>query len=392
MEKGSSSTTWLGWANVNLGGCLIKNLGAPVETNDAVRLPVRRNDLEYLTVDIPFVYLMAIGKVAPASDAYEFLLTTDSFADRSIESIVGWPAIATLQVARYIDSDNYYFNRVDTTAVTADHKLYKIVAGTWTELGYEAIDLYENNYGPFKLRCIGTTIESYRWDLVTPKISVTDVELASGLFGGLTIHPRGNRDSGFHPFTAYLRGSPQTSQPKVIAYFEVPVIGKGTEKDPYRVQMPEELTPDRKRNLLALSHSSLIPCDRATGKPLHGTAFVRIFEQPDRDSALRDIATCLDALRAMSGVTELTLDDAKLLAKRLDDRLRDGEIEYMLNPTEPNELWALSDFYERAVIDLKRIDPTKISGFDMLMEGYAKRSEEIGRTDLADKFRALRRR
>jgi len=391
-EKASPSTIWLGWADASLGGRLIKNLGAPVEPNDAVRFPVRRIDLEYPTVDVLLVYLLCINKIQVNT---EILMTVYSFADRGIQSAVGWTTVIfSPQQARFIDIYNYYWNQIYQPATTSDHRLLKYVTGVSTLLGYEAVDLATEGYTLFKLRCIGTTIESYRVDMVTPKISVTDVDIASGRFRAFMEFPVGATNYGCNPFTAFLTASSSTS-PKTIAYFEASIIGKGTEEDPYRPQMPEKIIEDPKlgkRNLLALSYSSLIPIDRATGKPLHGTCLIRIFEQPDRDSALQDIPSSITALKAMTGVRELTLDDAKLLAERLDDRLRDGEIEYMFNPTLANELWSLSDFYEREVIDLKRIDPTKIPDFDMLMDEYAKRSGEIGRTDLADKFRALKRR
>jgi len=97
-------------------------------------------------------------------------------------------------------------------------------------------------------------------------------------------------------------------------------------------------------------------------------------------------------LKALRGVEELSLDKAKLRAKQLDDRLRKGEIEYMFNPTQPNELAMLADFYEREVVDERRIDPTKIPDFDMLMNRYSKRAERLGLTTLEARFKILKRR
>jgi len=367
-------------------------IGEYIAKTDRADQLVSRAMMEYPTIDVSLVYLMSIGKIqnfwGRAGWQGLFHVTVDPFTDKAVEGVGG--NFANL-VGRFQDIYNYYCVDLYTPRATEDFHIVLVSAGTGTDLAVEGVDLEDRPY-KLKLGIVGTTLYGYREDMTTPVISATDTTFASGYYG-----PRESSESwGMHlsVFSGILR-APSTPRPKPIAYFEVPIIGTGKPDDLFRAKMPEEIIDDPvlgRRNLLALSHSSLIPIDRRTGKPIHGTALVRIFEQPDRDPALRDIPTCLDALRAITGVTELAIDNAKLLAKQLDDRLRDGEIKYMFNPTPENELWSLLDFYEREVINLKRIDPTKIPDFDLLMDRYAERSKKIGRTDLADKFRALKRR
>jgi len=315
-------------------GYIIKNLGAPVDPNDAVRLPVKRNNLEYVTVDVTFQYLQAINKIdfigrIFGDVRFPIVGTIDEFADKALEALRGdysWIH------GRFVDDNNFYGIVFFTPAATEDLLLRKAIAGTYVTLGTEAVDLGVNDIYNFKFSCSGTTLEAYREDMVTPKISATDTDLASGKWGLLL-----RNDKPENPLYHVWLRAPSSPSPQPVAYFDVPLVGTGTLENPFRPQLPYEEFTDPvlgKRNLLTLSHSSLIPVDRATGNPLHGTALVRIFEQPDRDPTLRDIPTCLDALRAMPGVVELTRDDALRRARALDDKLHLFDLVRVPKPTK----------------------------------------------------------
>jgi hypothetical protein len=317
-----------------------------------------------------------------------------------------------------------YTNEIFIGATTADHRLLIVsTAKSVTILGSEAVDL--NSFCPYtlKLRCSGSTIESYRSGATTPQISVTDTTFALGYWGvgyyytGYTVYVAGKEIS----ILTAKKASASMPPPKPIAFFEVPVEGDGTLENPFRPSMPNELfefeTPNKRLfnslkakgfseeeifklygltadfvgNRLALSYGALIPTNKATGKPIHGTALIRVFPQPDRGLNLHPISKCLDALRVMKGVSELKPEDAKRFAKSLDDRLREGELEFMVNPTEENELHSLADFYEREVVDEKRVKPEEVQDFDKTLEAYMEKSEKIGRKDLAERFRAVKR-
>ena len=180
---------------------------------------------------------------------------------------------------------------------------------------------------------------------------------------------------------------PLSPTPKPAAFFEVPVVGSGTLEDPFRAQMPEEVVVDWslnptakkkydvlkakgftdeeiailvpevlsvRKNLLALTHSSLIKTDRATGKPVDYVAIVRVFDQPDRGPALRPISKCLNALRAMPGVKELTRDEAIKRAKQIDPDLTDVDL-LPISPSSPDFKAVLRDYIaHREALGVKR--------------------------------------
>jgi len=299
---------------------------------------VTRAKLEYPTVDVSLAYLQMAGRAETGFEVgggWEQLFTTEFFADKAIEfSTISIPDIASwILMARFIDFDNHYRVAYAVGLATKDFVLTKEVAGVVTNLAFESVDLTAWARSRCKLSCLGTTISAYRDDLTTPVLSVTDVDLASGRFGG-SAWERGRIYSSFHQL--FLR-APSSPPRKTLAYFEVPITGTGIDEDPFRPQMPEELTTHPKlgtRNLLALPHASLIPTDPTTGKPIHGTALVRIFEQPDRDPTLRPIPACLGVLRRMEGVVELTRDDALRRAREMDDRLHLFDLISIPEPTE----------------------------------------------------------
>lgn len=351
---------------------------------------VTRANLEYPTVDVSFSYLAAIEKLAFGN--YEgilrqALLTSDSFADKALEN---WGfGDQSLLVARWINKDNQYLIWQDSGALTLDFRMGVFLAAAITFLASEAIDLTADDGFLLKLKCTGSTIEAFRTDMVTPKISVTDTTHASGRFGvtwgrHLSFNPA-------QPMFAHLRGSPITPR-KAISSFEVPIIGSGTQVDPYRAKMPEEIVTDPvfgAVNRLALSHSSLIPVSGVTGRPLNTTALVRVFDQPDRQPHLKPITDSLTALRA--GGTELTPARARGRAKALDPKLGAGEIENMFDPTPENELSALCDFYEREVFVDRRVNPMEIPDFNSILAKYEERAEKVGRADLWARLETVRR-
>jgi len=336
--------------NLDFGGYRGINVGTPVNPNDISRKTeldshniseaihglvtgeylaktsrsdqlVSRDMMEYPLTDVNFSYLAIIGKLAYSPIEIANLALQEVLTDKAIESIQRVVSWATVIYGRLTDLNNWYRTCYNTGFATADFFIQKKTAGTPAILASEAVDLATNDWYRTKCSISGTLIEGYRVDMVTPKVSVTDTDHASGYFGIGYFTGDGVLLSKL-PET-FLR-SPSSEPPRVLAYFEVPIIGTGTNEDPFRPQMPEELTTHPElgvRNLLAMSHASLIPTDPTTGKPIHGTALVRIFEQPDRDPTLRDIPTCLGALRAMTGVVELTRDDALRRARELDDKL-----------------------------------------------------------------------
>jgi len=383
-------------------GHVIKNLGAPVDAGDAVRLPVLRANMEYPLTDVCMVYLEALGKstyLEPTWYLKGVSVVVDAFTDKAVEAVMGGSYSALL--LRMQNSQNGYAQYIDCTQTASDYRTYKIAAGAYTVIAYEAVDLAEDYQYLCKASALGSTLTVYRDDLTTAKYSVTDTAYASGKFGYRPFTTY--RTCFVYPSTAYLR-APSSPSPPPLAYFEAPVVGSGTPEDPFRVEVPKEvawewsLNPGAKKkydllklkgftdeeivtlfpevlsckvNRLALTHSCLIKTDKATGKPVEYTAIVRVFEQPDRQAHLRPMLDGITALRGTVGVRELTRDEAIKRAKQIDPDLTDVDL-VRTSPTDPNFKTILKDYIRhREALGVKRdlID-------DKLMERYL--AEEKG--------------
>jgi hypothetical protein len=278
----------------------------------------------------------------------------DTYADLALKSYIALTGTYAAHpiCGRMSNYQNFYAQTIYGVATTADHIIRKMVAGTLTNIVTEAVDLVTTNIRSLKFSCLGTTLKAYRADLTTPKLTATDTSFASGYFGIQALDASYNRLISPEGFLFAKKEAASSSSPQPLAYFEVPIIGDGSLDNPFRAQMPEYIVEDNilgKRNLLAVSHSALIPTDAKTGKPIHGTALIRIFEQPERDSRLYPISKCLDALRAISGVSELARGKAIKRAKQMDDKLCDFDLT-ITSPTKQQ----ISDYvaWRRSVFNI----------------------------------------
>lgn len=264
--------------------------------------------------------------------------------------------------ARFRDMSNNYAAGFDTPATAGDFYALRVVAGTATRLGTEAVDLSASMLYHVKVETIGTTIRVYRDDMATPKITATDTSIARGYFG-LAFYPYYNFGYATIHFLLELTHCklypPSSPAPKPIAYFQVPIVGSGAPYDPFRPTMPEELAPlpeelvpiegrellrtvasvERLRELglatnrAALTHSSLIPTD-TSGRPKEYIAIVKVFDQPYRQPHLRPIPDAIAALSSMPGVRRLTREEAIKLALKMDDKLTIYDLEAFPKPTK----------------------------------------------------------
>jgi hypothetical protein len=365
--KIDTSKDWLGY--------LIKNLGVPVDVGDALRkgtrltmaempdgtlnlplvgqgagvnpayTPLPRAGLEYPTVDVTFAYLACIGKLVygDLGVSNSGLFTSDSFADKALKLLT--TGQHTKVMGRWVDANNMYEQEMFTPATTADHKLEKCVAGTWTTLATEAVDITDYYVNGLAISCSSTTLKAFRNDFTTARLTVTDSSFSSGKFGYKIA--QGDKPSAVDPLSVELK-APMSAVRKTLGYYEVPIIGSGTETDPYRAQLPENLEAvitaeldgydDALRNAIkanrgglvnriAVSHASLIPTDPVTGKPFNPTCIIRIYEQPDRQPHLWRIAEALDKIESIPAVKKLDIVQAKRRVKELDKRLTDKDLE-----------------------------------------------------------------
>ena len=366
------------------GGRVIKNLGAPAAAGDAIRLSELSAHRTAAVIDHPDLSIttakladasVTTAKIAASAVTIDKLYRTTDYIPMSVLVFLGGVTFAgAIGNVRIIESvpradalvgmwwgdqmriqirfdtpagGNGYIVAHEYAAAAADHQLLKVTAGSWTIIATEAVDLSGNFWTLGEM--VGSTLKSFRLASIptTPtlnpaaNLSATDTSYASGHYGaGYNAYPltgvANPNPWSLTPSTfaaimnSFISTRVMSPAPKPIAYFEVPVVGSGTPDDPFRAQMHEEIvfepTLKKNTNRLALTHSALIKSDPATGKPVEYRAIVRIFDQPDRQPHLRDIATAINALRAMKGVRELTREEAIREAKRLDDKLTDVDL------------------------------------------------------------------
>jgi len=207
---------------------------------------VTRAKLEYPTEDVTLTYLAAINKIRhfPHSSTWpggHEVLTYDSFTDKAVEIQLRDQSCA---VGRGDGVDDEYVIDLDSGKSTEDFFMYKVVSGTQTTLASESIDIGTNHIYLCKLSISGSTIKGYRDDMTTEKISATDTDLTSGYFGF-------RFKSDYHALSGldtFLR-APSSPLPKPLAVIEVEVTGKGTEEDPIRPQLPQDLRDPKELGL-----------------------------------------------------------------------------------------------------------------------------------------------
>jgi len=175
-------------------------------------------------------------------------------------------------------------------------------------------------------------------------------------------------------FSQIIR-DPASEVPKPVAYFEMPVVGSGklpkdelgdprpvsiwdseeiqAQVDPFRVELPQQVVerpvsiprllvrrvavlkkkgwtteeikafmpeafPVERINRLAITYSAHIPSDK-NGKPLHGTAIVRVYHSSSPE--LRSLEERIKAISQMPRCRKLSREEAIRLAMERDDKL-----------------------------------------------------------------------
>jgi len=179
---------------------------------------IPRTKLEYPTEDVSFAYLLAIDKAydEKTTSSSAGHVTSDSFADKAVTAWVGSRYQYMGLVGRFTDFENRYWQYLYYNASTKDHNVSVISGGTETVLGYEAVDIEKQPY-LLLFSISGSTLKSYRDDLTTPKISVTDTTFASGKFGVETCKPFAET----HISTIGRLLAPSSSLPRSLAIIEM---------------------------------------------------------------------------------------------------------------------------------------------------------------------------
>ncbi len=200
-------------------------------------LPITRADLEYPTENVNLAYLTIIGKTTywrEPNVARLGVVTTDSFTDKAVK--VALKDYGSL-LCRFQDYNNFYHNSLESVQTTQDTRVYVRSGGTFTLLGYEAVDINADSAHLCKAEVVGSTINFYREDMTTPKVSVTDTTFSSGAYGSYfaTTKP----GDVLHYSVELL--APTSPLPQPARIFETDVIGSGKENDPFRPNLLRDL-------------------------------------------------------------------------------------------------------------------------------------------------------
>jgi len=241
-----------------------------------------------------------------------------SYLNKGVEAFLSGLAWV---VGRSQGAGNHYITQLYNPATTADFRLCKVVTDVITVLASEAVDVGTARYYKIKLEVVNSDLKGYREDMTTPKVTTTDTTFTTeGKWG---VGDYGEYRSEFLKLSGIgtcKLVTPLSPSPKVLRYYEVPIIGEGTFDNPFRPQLSEEIIDHPifgKVNRLAISWGGIIPSDRKTGKPKEYTALIQVFEQPVRQDYLHPIPRCLEALEAISGVKRLRKDAFERGKKKL---------------------------------------------------------------------------
>lgn len=205
-------------------------------------------------------------------------------------------------------TETTYFNNIGPAATNSDHTVYKIVNGTTTLLGTEAVDLVAGGHYPLKLSCSGTTIKGYRGDFSShdvdaiAKLTVTDSAISSGKYGVDNLYRMYINATGANAYLAALgftaKLMPAGSPSRVpVSYHEVDIIGSGTKQDPFRADVKH-----------GLDYSAVIKTG-SDGKPTNYTAIVRVFngdlqeKRIEKDAAIKRAKQLDDLLQDWDFIT-----------------------------------------------------------------------------------------
>jgi len=231
-----------------------------VDTAKIADRAVTRAKLEYPTVDVPMLYLFAIGKAfldLMDGNRFTFIITTDSFTDKQI---AGGQLMKAAESTYYegfyarCQADpraNAYLTRIDTSTAANDVVLDKAVGGTITNLGTQAVNLSDDTCYIYGISTSGSSIKTIRysrWSVSagspsfgtpTTAISATDTTFASGTFAARAsnLGGPGETAAGLH---AFLR-APASPGPQALAIIEVEAAGDGSPESPFRPSLSRDL-------------------------------------------------------------------------------------------------------------------------------------------------------
>ena len=204
---------------------------------------ITRAKLEYPTtnVNLPFISsvdrLLLVTRKATSNIHY---LAPIVLADAMI---IDLPEYTTADITgRLQDAPNQYFALHDPPQATKDLRLFRTLAGTETEIAFQAVDIGESQV--FGISCSGSSIRAHRW---VARPQVVDPASLPAPTGTATATDT-NFTSGYFGVGAYVMDTggarllpPATPLPPALAVLEVEVEGSGAPEDPYRPSLSSNL-------------------------------------------------------------------------------------------------------------------------------------------------------
>jgi len=370
----------------------VKIADGAVTTSKIADRNVTRTKLEYPTEDVPLAYLVAIGKADSISNFFpgqKWVMTIDDFTDKAIEYSGSGDDFGNF--ARYIDSDNYYHDYIDVDMATKDHVIRKKVGGTGTDLASESVDLSAGLHH-LRLDVVGSTLKSTRDFATDPQLSATDTDLTSGKIGSRLA--RNTTLIATSPDCMFLR-APASVVPKTIAIVEFDIIGTGSDIDPIRPNFVQNI--QNGKDLYSITWGAFdFAHDKSPtvrqGLRKASPYFVVLIKGGNfytgMDAVIKQIEYVKSKRLYYRAITDTSRDFAKKIRDELKQRGHDfiagvDDMWYQLNGSADIEPLAVADFYYGNVIELGRLDLSKIVDADRVLKMWMDRllksrvSEEI---------------
>jgi len=379
-------------------------------------------------IENSFVYLALTGKVVYGfttnvpygASSGGFLLTRDILVDRSVIALLGGSYPYSC-VGRYADSNNLYMFSADPF----DQILCKRSNGNWVKFSKQRnyMDVYTELSLPFALSISGSTIKGLWWipkedgtidpldvnwlrNNIYMSIVVTDTDIVSGRFGFDT----GDDYAIINSLSVYLL-EPLSSHKPAIAVIETGVVKdddnvvradllhdyvvpKEHEKLYNKLKSMgfddseiERFYRIRKVDRLAFNYGSI---DYKGGS----TMFLAVYGG-DKDVVDKQI----DYVRKKNMFVDFIKQDIgyiKDLYRRIrlenkDMMITENELAYQLLGYEELEVDAVADFYQREVVDLKRLNPATVSDFYRTVGLWIDRAKRYNRSSaLSTLYRVAR--
>lgn len=331
---------------------------------------VKHYVVEDPTIDISLGALSFWNKTEWGSLTSEVLQTTDNFTDKAGEFHFLTPSTGGINCVylRRTDDANFYANNSCPNLSAQDHQIIKRVGGVLTVLAIEAVDVTAGNLSRYKLSVSGSTLKSFRDDMITPRLTVTDTSFTSGKVGFSVVNMNDKKMQAY-PSSCFLR-APASPPSRIVAVAQVEVEGKGTEEDRVRPIVPQGYTWG------AYNYN--------------GEKEMIILIQDDRKHTYNDVKKEWSSLSSYLTPVPKTISDCRKLYKEIK-MLSEEELIFRLlgDKDESLEIKGVLKFYERELIQNNKMKDVKTDELYNTLEMWKNRAKSYNDNETAEEFDKL---